>query len=271
MVVSREARSARIYSGRQTLLPDTHAHLDADAFGGELTDVIRRAQEAGIGRILTVGSDLASSRRAIELANQFDSVFAAVGVHPHEAEKFQREADGVRDLLAARKVVAVGEIGLDYHRQGTSREAQLEAFREQIRWAREANVPVSIHNRDADGDVLGELRASGVRAILHCFSGSGQFAAEALAQGYYLSFAGNVTFPRAAELRLTAAEVPVSRILVESDAPVLAPQPWRGRRNEPAYVTATASGLATILSIPEDELAAAISASADDLFGWRAA
>jgi TatD DNase family protein len=218
--------------------------------------------------LLTVGTDLASSCAAIALTQRFATVFAAVGVHPHEAARFRAEAEHVRELLGGEKVVAVGEIGLDYGRDDGSRHAQMEAFVTQLAWARERGVPASVHNRAADDDVLTSISRSGATAILHCFSGSQSFAERALEAGCYLSFAGNLTFPRAEEIRRLAANVPIERLLVESDAPVLAPQPRRGRRNEPAFVRYTAQTLATLRGLPLEELASRLASTARSLLAW---
>lgn len=252
--------------GEAVLLPDTHAHLDADDFGEDCEAVVARAHAAGIDRILAVGSDLSSSVRAVELSRRFPAVYAAVGVHPHRAGTFEEDGEGVRALLCAAKVVAVGEIGLDFQR-GVD-ENQIDVFRRQLEWAAKAGLPVSVHNRNADGEVMRLLRHSGLKAVLHCFSGTPEYAREALNAGFSVSFAGNLTFPRADTLRAVAASIPVDRLLVESDAPVLAPQPWRGRRNEPAYVAATASVLSEIRALPVDVLASRISRNANALFGW---
>jgi TatD DNase family protein len=255
----------------QALLPDTHAHLDAAAFSQDLDSILQRALEAGISRILAVGSDLATSRRAVELAGSHDIVYAAAGIHPHEAARFSAEADQVRALLSLPKVVAVGEIGLDYVRDGVPRAAQLAAFQEQLSWARAADLPVSVHNRGADRDILAAVSRAGVHTILHCFSGTEAFARQALDAGHNLSFAGNLTFPKAVELRAVACIVPDDRLLVESDAPVLAPQPRRGRRNEPALVMITAHELANARNVSLELLARHVSANADRLFSWGAA
>ena len=222
----------------------------------------------GVYPILAVGSDLASSARAVTLAQRHDVVYAAVGIHPHEADKFENEADSVKALLTREKVVAVGEIGLDYHRLPTSRDEQMVAFEEQLRWAREGDLPVSVHNRAADEDVLTAVKRFGVRAVLHCFSGCWTFACQALGAGLFLSFAGNLTYPKAGEVRDVASRVPQDGMLVETDAPVLAPQPWRGRRNEPAHIVATLETLATIRRMPVDSVAEAVSRNAAGLFGW---
>lgn len=195
-------------------------------------------------------------------------VYAAVGIHAHEAARFDTEKDGVRTLLDDENVVAVGEIGLDYVRDSVSREAQLSAFHEQLAWAAELGLPVSIHNRDADTDILEALQAVNVKGILHCFSGTWGLASSALDLGCFISFAGNLTFPKADSLRAVARRVPLERVLVESDSPVLAPQPRRGRRNEPSYVTWTAETLAGISDVPLSRMGEMVSRTAADVFGW---
>ena len=195
-------------------------------------------------------------------------MFAAVGVHPTELENWESEEPAVRLLLESAKVVAIGEIGLDFVRATASREQQREAFRVQLDWAAERGLPVSIHNRGADRDVLEMVSMFAGTAVLHCFSGSQEYAAEALDQGCFLSFAGNVTFPRAEVLRAVAAWVPLDRVLVESDAPVLAPQPWRGRRNEPAYTKITAETVAAVRNLDLPSLTSALTRNAHTVFGW---
>lgn len=269
MVLSKGGAKRAETLGEAPLLPDTHAHLDAADFGEDCEAVVARAHAAGVDRILAVGSDLASSERAVELAGRFPSVFAAVGFHPHRADAFEADAPAVKALIRADKVVAIGEIGLDYYRGKVAKANQLTTFRRQLDWAHEANLPVSVHNREADSDVLSCLQEKDVRAILHCFSSSSECARSALAAGFTLSFAGNLTFPRANALREVAATVPADRLLIESDAPVLAPQPWRGKRNEPAYVAATAEVLADVRDVPLEALAAQVSKNAQALFGWR--
>jgi TatD DNase family protein len=255
--------------GGPIVVPDTHAHLDAEVFRGHEDEIVERALAAGVDRILAVGSDLASSETAVALAQRFESVYAAVGIHPHEVEKFPMEATAVRALLAEKKVVAVGEIGLDFARGTDARPAQLEAFREELGWARQLSRPVSVHNRAADHDILAELDDAGVSAVLHCFSGGSELAKRALAAGHFLSFAGNVTFPKAQELRAVAAGVPAGRLFVETDSPVLAPAPWRGKTNEPEHVTETARVVARARGAPLAELCAAVTRNADAVFGWR--
>jgi TatD DNase family protein len=192
-----------------------------------------------------------------------------VGIHPHDADTFERDADGVHALLAHPKVVAVGEIGLDYVRSTASRDVQLQAFRQQLGWAGREGMPVSVHNREADSDVLDLLIEVNVAGVLHCFSGSWDFAHSAIEAGLLISFAGNLTFPNARELREVAQRAPVDRVLVETDAPVLAPQPWRGRRNEPSYVIATLETLAAAQDKPVEAIRDVLSSTADRLFAWR--
>ena len=257
--------------GSPFLLPDTHAHLDAPVFAGHHDEIVERALAAGVDRILAVGSDLFSSETAVALARRFDSVYAAVGVHPHETAKFASHAAGVRALLGERKVVAVGEIGLDYYRGRDNAGAQMEAFREQLMWAREAHLPVSVHNRGADREIIDELRSAVVVAVLHCFTGTVELAREAIYDGHWVSFAGNVTFPKATVLRDTAVAIPPGRILVETDSPVLAPQPWRGQVNEPWHATATGRVLAVARGETYDAFCALVNENAERVFHWRQA
>lgn len=231
--------------------------------------MIERAREAGVDRILAVGSDLESSAKAVDLARAYDEVYAAVGMHPHEAGRFEADADGLLALINEPKVVAVGEIGLDYYRDLVPRRVQLDVFRRQTDWAVVHKLPVSVHNRDADEDVIDVVEQAGVAAVLHCFSGELAFAKQALGIGCHLSFAGNLTFPKSVDLRNVAARVPLNRVLVETDAPVLAPQFKRGRRNEPAYMVATAERLAEVRNETLPMVSRAVSQNADALFGWR--
>jgi TatD DNase family protein len=229
---------------------------------------VERAQQAGVDRILAVGTDLTSSLTAVDLANRYEVVFAAVGIHPHEAARFDQESEEVQKLLDAPKVVSVGEIGLDYYRDRCPRDLQMSAFQAQLAWARLRNMPVCIHARDSEQDVLRELQSAPTIAVLHCFSGNLAVSRDALELGCFISFAGNVTFPKADSLREVAARVPIDRLLVETDAPFLAPQYQRGRRNEPAFVLATAKAIAELRDCSIDSLCEHISVTANDLFGW---
>lgn len=250
------------------LLPDTHAHLGDDAFAEDRDSVMERAARAGVRRVLAVGSDLASSRAAVACAQRYPEVYAAVGLHPHEADRFRDEAPAIKALLGAPKVVAVGEIGLDQLRSGVSLEEQMHVFQAQLEWAQEWRLPVTVHNREADSEVLQTLCLHDVTAVLHCFSGSGDTAAAAVKAGYFISFAGNLTFRNADALRGTASQVPLDRILVETDSPVLAPQPWRGQRNEPAHVVAVCEVLGQIRGLGFEDMAERVWKTADAVFDW---
>lgn len=249
-------------------LVDTHAHLDDPALWNDLEVTIEDATSAGVQRILAVGSDLESSRKAVEAARRFSIVYAAVGVHPHDAGRFEGERKEIEALLDAHKVVAVGEIGLDYYRDGSPRETQLQAFETQLRWAKERGIPASVHNRDADEDVLDLVCRVRAQAVMHAFSSTRETAERALDLGALLSFAGNVTYRGATGLRDVARDVPEERLLIESDAPVLAPQPRRGRTNQPGFVTFTLDCLAETRGVKPEALAAHITANANRTFRW---
>ena len=236
---------------------DTHAHLDA--LDDDLGDIIARARDSGVTRILTVGL-----AQAVALAEQFENVFAIVGIHPHESAA--GDLDEVRRLHAHPKAVAVGETGLDWYRDYAPREAQRRVFEAQLQLAQDLGKPVVIHTRAADADTLAALTGFDGRVVLHCFS-SPRLLEPALERGWYVSFAGNATFPKAVDLRLAATQVPAGRILAETDCPYLAPQPVRGKRNEPAYVVHTVAALAQVRGEDADELAAQIDRNATECFG----
>ena len=252
-------------------LVDTHAHLDSGQLFGEVDAVIARAMDAGVGTILTVGCDLPSSRTSVELAARFANVWASVGIHPHDAATVDDRALAELKVLAARdKVVAIGEVGLDFYRDRAPREAQRQAFRAQIRLARELAMPLIVHDRDAHDEVLAILRdegASEVGGVMHCFSGDLTLARECVAMGFFISFAGPLTYPANEALRAVAAGLPIDVMLVETDCPYLAPQPWRGRRCEPAHVRATAETLATVKGLTLSDVARVTSLNALRLFG----
>ena len=243
---------------------DTHAHLtaldDPDA-------VVARAAEAGVTRILAVGTDIEDCRRALLLAEAHDEVHAILGIHPHEAATTTDEdVAHLRELLAHPKAVAVGETGLDWFRDDAPRDDQLRLFAAQLELAAELGKPVVIHTRAADEDTLAALAAFDGVVVLHCFS-SPHLLATALERGWYVSFAGNVSFPKAVDLRLAAREVPADRLLAETDSPYLAPQPVRGRPNEPAYVVHTLAALAEARGEDRGELEAQIERNAAQCFG----
>jgi TatD DNase family protein len=235
---------------------DTHAHLDMLEDPGA---AIERARDAGVTRILTIGT-----HDAIELADRFDTVWAVVGYHPHGAGE-EHDLDELRELLRHPKAVAVGEIGLDYFRDYAPHDRQQSLFDAQLRIARESGKPVVIHSRAADEDTRAALVPHDGTVVLHCFS-SPHLLPAALEHGWYVSFAGNTTYKNATDLRLAAAQVPRDRILAETDAPYLAPQPVRGKANEPAYVVHTLRTLAEMQRVEPDELAGQIDANATACF-----
>ncbi len=243
---------------------DTHAHLTALDDPGE---AVERARQAGVERILTVGTDVADCRRALELADAHDGVHAILGIHPHQAGKAAAaELEQLRDLLTHPKAVAVGETGLDWFRDYAPRADQQRLFAAELELAAELGKPAVIHTRAADEDTLAALGGFDGTVVLHCFS-SPHLLPAALERGWYVSFAGNVTFPKAVDLRLGATQVPPDRLLAETDAPYLAPQPVRGKRNEPAYVAHTLAALAQARSEDAAALEAQIDRNAARCFG----
>jgi TatD DNase family protein len=247
---------------------DTHAHLDALA--ADLDDILARARETGVRRIVTIGTGIESSRRAIEIAERDDGVFAAVGIDPHQAATPEATRVGeLRELLAHPRAVAVGETGLDGHHGASTLREQRALFDEQLALASELGLPVVIHSRAASAETAAALTAFGGTVILHCFSEPDLLGA-ALERGYYVSFAGNVTFPKAHALRDAAARVASDRILAETDSPYLAPQPVRGQPNEPRYVLHTLATLAAARVEDPHELERRIDENATAAFGLGA-
>jgi TatD DNase family protein len=244
---------------------DTHAHLDACA---EPADVlVARAREAGVARVITIGTDLASCRRALELADEHEGVYAVLGIHPHEAGVVDPEdVEQLRGLLAQPKAVGVGETGLDFYRDYAPRDAQRRLFERQLGLASDLGKPVVIHTRAADDETLDGLAGFTGTVVLHCFS-SPVLLEPALEHGWYVSFAGNVTYKNAHDLRSAAYAVPAERLLVETDSPYLAPDPRRGRPNEPANVVHTVAALARARNADAAELEAQIDANAARCFG----
>lgn len=232
------------------MLIDTHTHLDDARYDGDRDAMIDRARQAGVERFVTIGCDLATSRAAVALADQHQFVYASIGVHPHEVKHINEGwYDEFRRLACNKKVVAYGEIGLDYHYNHSSPKDQRERFREQIQLARELHLPIIIHTREAQDDtitILKEEKAAEVGGVFHCFSGDAWLAQDALEMGFYLSFSGILTFQNATMLRDIAKHTPLDRLLVETDCPYLTPVPHRGKRNEPAYVAHVAKQLAAI-------------------------
>jgi TatD DNase family protein len=247
---------------------DSHTHLEL--CDGDVPELVSEAREAGVSRMLTVGIDEDSSRRALEYARENEGVRAAVGRHPNSAAGFDDAAESALLKLAADPAcAAIGETGIDLYREGAPLADQERAFAAQARIAREVGKPLVVHTRAAEDQTIAFLRehAKGLAVILHCFSMADRLD-ECLAEGWWISFAGNVTYPSARDLAEAARRVPDDRLLVETDAPYLAPQARRGERNCPAYVVETARFLAELRGVPYDELEAVVDANARELFGW---
>jgi TatD DNase family protein len=255
---------------------DSHAHIDGEEFDADRDEVVARAREAGVRAILNVGTGDphgGNFERAVAVAERYEGVYAAAGVHPHDARLYDDAAErrllGV--LRGSKRVVALGEIGLDYHYDNSPREVQREVFARQLRLARAEGLPVIIHSREADDDTAEilrrELEGPDARGVMHCFGGRPGLADAALGLGFMVSFAGNVTFKKAEALREVAAVIPPDRLLVETDCPFLAPVPLRGRRNEPAFVVETARFLAGLRGVSPEELGRATTENFARLFG----
>lgn len=252
------------------MLFDSHAHLDDKRFDDDRDQVIQRATEAGLVGILNAGACMESSARSIALAGKHALVYAAVGIHPHDAKEIKvGDYEQLADWGLTPKVVAIGEIGLDYYYDLSPREVQQQVFIRQIDVARQLKKPIIIHDRDAHGDVLAMLKkeAKGMSGVLHCFSGSLEMAKEVIKLGFYISFAGPVTYAKDGKLKEVAARIPLERLLVETDCPYLTPQPYRGRRNEPAHVRFTAEEVARVRGMELAALAEAATANTKRLFG----
>ena len=243
---------------------DTHAHLDACADPAD--ELVARAHEAGVDRIVSVGSGIESCRETLAIARRHDGVFAALGVHPHQAaEPDATRLDELVELLADERAVAVGETGLDFYRDYAPHDRQRELFERELELAAELGKPVVVHTRAASNETAAALESFAGTVVLHCFS-SPELVPVALERGYFLSFAGNVTYPKAEELREAARAVPRDRLLAETDSPYLAPQPRRGRANEPANVVHTVAALAEARGEDPSELAEQLDANARAAF-----
>lgn len=258
-------------------LVDTHCHLDFDRFDNDRDAVVARARLAGVRRIIVPAIDLPSCHLVLGLAERYEEVYAAVGVHPNSTAGWQDHwIDELRQLSRNRKVVAIGEIGLDYYRERSPKQVQQRALKRQLKLAVELELPVILHNRESSQDLLPILADSPLSGrdapgVFHSFSDSWATAEAALAMGFYLGFTGPVTYPRADDLRQVVARAPLSRMLVETDAPFLAPQAFRGKRNEPAYVVEVAKQISLIKELDAAQVACDTSDNAIRLFGDRLA
>lgn len=255
------------------MLVDSHAHLDSPDFQSDLQDVLRRAADAGVDRILTigcVGADPSSISPVLDLVENYPQIFAALGVHPHDARFYSAElGEKILELMSHPSIVGWGEIGLDFHYQNSPPDRQRQAFRSQLRLARQAQKPVIIHSREAEEEtcrILEEEFSEGPGGILHCFTHSLETAVRCLPHRFYVSFAGILTFPQAQHLREIAGQLPDHRLLVETDAPYLAPVPFRGRRNEPAFAVKVAETLAHVRGVTLEQMAETTTANFERLF-----
>jgi TatD DNase family protein len=253
-------------------LIDTHAHLDEEAFDADRAEVIARAEAAGIVRIVTIGTTADTSRRAVEIAGQFPPVYAAVGIQPNYAAQAKAgDWETIERLAGEPRVMAIGETGLDRYWDYAPFDVQVDFFQRHIALAQRLKKPVVVHCREAEADTVAQLRAAADRGplsgVMHSFTGSLETARACLDLGLYISLAGMLTYKKSQGLRDVAREVPLEKILVETDSPYLAPQPMRGKRNEPAFVRVTANALAELAGRPQDEFARQTTANACHLFG----
>jgi len=252
------------------MLIDSHAHLDMPEFDKDRDEVIQRARDNGIDYILAVGIDIESCRQAVALAEEFEQIYATVGIHPHNAKDVDETSYELLKTFARHdNVCALGEMGLDFFRNHSPRDTQLKRFRELIALARELELPVVVHDRDAHQEtlaILKEEKAFEVGGVIHCFSGDYEMAVKCVDMGFYISIPGTVTFKKATLLREVVHKLPLERILVETDAPFLAPVPFRGKRNEPSYVQYVAEKIATIKGIDFEEVAEVTSQNTKTLF-----
>lgn len=253
------------------MLFDTHVHLNDEQYAEDLEAVIERARQEGVENMVVVGFDDKTITRAMELVEKYDFLYASVGWHPVDAiDMTEKDLNRIEELASHPKVVALGEMGLDYHWDKSPKEIQKEVFRKQIRLAKKVQLPIIIHNREATQDIidiLQEEKAEDVGGIMHCFSGSAESARICLDMNFYISLGGPVTFKNAKKPKEVAAEVPLDRLLIETDCPYLAPHPHRGKRNEPAYVKLVAEQIAELKGLSLEEIAEATSANARKLFG----
>ena len=255
------------------MLFDTHAHLDDKQFARDRAEVIQRAREGGVELIVNVGYNLASAKRTLALVEEYDFIYGSVGLHPHDAKDGDdRTLTELKRMAQHPKIVAIGEMGLDYYWDHSPHEVQKEVFRKQIALARELKLPIIIHDRDAHQDVLNIVKEEGAKevgGIFHCYSGSWPMAREVMKLGFYISLAGPVTFHNAQKSKEVAKEVPLDYLLIETDCPYLAPVPFRGKRNEPLYVGKVAEMIAEIKGLPLEKVVEVTKENGKRVFGIK--
>jgi TatD DNase family protein len=250
------------------MLIDTHCHLDFPEFDRDRDEVIKRSKDQDVGCIINIGSSLAGSKKSLELASQYDFIYATVGIHPHDADGFEDKAgDELEKLARLDKVVAIGEIGLDYYKNYSRPENQTSLFLSLIKLAKKLGLPVVIHNRQAEVDTLGILKeAMPIKAVVHCFSGDEFFLKECLDLGFFISFTCNITYKKANSLKNLVKATPLSRLMLETDAPFLPPEDFRGKRNEPIYLKYLAREIARIKEISVEEVTSTTTENAKRFF-----
>lgn len=255
---------------------DSHCHLDMEPLSNDQERVIERASKAGVEKIVNIGSSIRGSKASVELAQKYPNIWASVGLHPHDAEvvtDIESTIEELRELAKNDKVIAIGEIGLDYFNldKEERKKKQKELFKAQLELAKELNLPVIIHTRDADNDTLDILKRYHLKGVIHCFTGKPEFAEKLLGLGYYIGFTGFITFEQEKfdHIREAVKMVPEDRLLIETDAPFLAPEPYRGKTNEPAYVVEVAKKIAELTNKTADEIAERTYKNAEELFDIR--
>lgn len=253
---------------------DSHAHLDDDRFDDDREILIESLRANNIDLVFNIGADIKTSKASVELAKKYDHIYAVVGIHPHDAEDAEDNyLDILRELSLEEKVVAIGEIGLDFYYDNSPRDIQRKVFKEQLKLAKELNLPVVIHTRDASQETFDILKEAGkdgsLRGIMHCYSGSVEMAKEYIKLGFYISIAGPVTFKNSRVVKDVAKEIPLDKLLIETDCPYLSPEPHRGKRNEPKLVKHTAEKIAEIRGISLEELAKATSENTKRIFNIK--
>ena len=252
------------------MLIDTHAHLNNEDLYVKRHELVARAQEAGVKKIIIAGYDISSSLQAVNIAMEIPCCYALVGIHPHDASQWKNGGEEIiKQLTKNEKVIGIGEIGLDYYHDPSSRELQKKTFINQILLAKQISLPISIHDRDAHGDIIEIIKTqqAGINGgVLHCFSGSLEMAKYCIEQGFYLSFAGPITFKNAVKLQEIVRKVPLERLLVETDSPYLTPVPYRGKQNEPSFVRFTAAKVAELKEVSLAEVIIATGENARRLF-----
>ena len=253
---------------------DSHAHLDDDRFDDDREILIESLRANNIDLVFNIGADIKTSKASVELAKKYDHIYAVVGVHPHDAEDAEDNyLDILRELSLEEKVVAIGEIGLDFYYDNSPRDIQRKVFKEQLKLAKELNLPVVIHTRDASQETFDILKEAGkdgsLRGIMHCYSGSVEMAKEYIKLGFYISIAGPVTFKNSRVVKDVAKEIPPDKLLIETDCPYPSPEPHRGKRNEPKFVKHTAEKIAEIRGISLEELAKATSENTKRIFNIK--